>query len=175
MPFILFAAAVAALGLCCCMRAFSSCSPWVIPTVVTVSFDGWLVNSSRKPSWVCKGRNHTFSVSSTPGKAERGCEYPARSCNTQRRHQSWGILQGRSREQGVSASKRGDKASGSLAVLVEYLSPKSVSKDWRGCCYFKCENSNIRHKEHEKSRNIAPPILFQYDWLQRHGNLQFNQ
>ena len=63
----------------------------------------------------------------------------------------------------MSASKRGDKASGSLAVLVEYLSPKSVSKDWRVCCYFKCENSNIRHKEREKSRNTAPPIHFQYD------------
>ena len=90
---------VVALGLRCCTRAFSSCSPWVIPTVVTVSFDGQLVNSSRKPSWVCKGRKHTSSVGCTPGKAEGGCEYPAWSCRTQRRHRSGGIPQGTSRKQ----------------------------------------------------------------------------
>ena len=39
-------------------------------------------------------------------------------------------------ETGLSASRGGEKASGSLAVLVEDLSPKSLSKDWRGCCYF---------------------------------------
>lgn len=39
-------------------------------------------------------------------------------------------------ETGLSASRGGEKASGSLAGLVEDLSPKSLSKDWRGCCYF---------------------------------------
>lgn len=54
-----------------------------------------------------------------------------------------------------SANRRGEKASGSLAVLVEDLFPKSVSKDWRGCCYFWCEDSNRRRKEREKSRKYS--------------------